>query len=101
MFCYLLGASLRNIVIYSDEHKLQHPRTLLRVSLELKCVIVSDIPLIFCENFVISEVLLFLNWVKAKLRAKRKPKIKRQTIQLPKETRRKYKQEVHKALHKK
>ena len=61
LFCYLLGASLRNIVIYSEEHKLQHPRTLLRVSLSLKCVIVSDIPLIFCENFVISVFFLFLN----------------------------------------
>ena len=88
-------------MIYSEEHKLQHPRTLLRVSLELKCVIVSDIPLIFCENFVISKVLLFLNCVKEKLREQRGNRKSRQTIQLPKETRRKYKQEVHKALHKK
>ena len=29
--------------------------------LEFKCVIVSDIPLIFCENFVISVFFLFLN----------------------------------------
>lgn len=49
-FCYLLREYLRNIMIYSVEHKLLYPRTLLRASLELKCVVVSDRPLMLCGN---------------------------------------------------